>query len=390
VQDGWVKVVISGSSKFHSFDLAREMHRRNAFAGIFSGYPLFKLRGEGLPMDSIHSFPYVHMTYKALMRIGVLGSRQLNWWEHANLVTFDAHVASRLPPCDVFVGQSGSTLLSGRAAQRRGIRFVCDRGPAHIRVQDRLLREEYERWGVPFAGIDPRVISREEEEYAQADRITVASTFSVRSFVEQGISPDKVRKVPYGVNLSQFYPTDAPDPSRFDVLFVGFVGLQKGVPYLLQAFERVQHPKKSLTLAGSVAPEFTKLLRRHNLPLSEVRSVGHVVQSELKYMISRSHVLVLPSIQDGFGLVLPEAMACGCVVIGTHHTGAPDLVTEGQDGFVVPVRDSEALASRLQYLADDPDRRAEMGRRAVDRVRLDRGWCGYGDRAMSVYGEVAS
>jgi glycosyltransferase involved in cell wall biosynthesis len=103
--------------------------------------------------------------------------------------------------------------------------------------------------------------------------------------------------------------------------------------------------------------------------------------------MSRSHVLVLPSIQDGFGLVLAEAMACGCVVIGTHHTGAPDVVTDAENGFVVPIRDSDALATRLQFLADHPERRDEMGENAISRVRSHGGWREFGDNALSIYRE---
>jgi glycosyltransferase involved in cell wall biosynthesis len=364
------------------------MHARGALATIFTGYPRFKLREEGLPDRLIRPFPYVHSTFMALSRLPWARSRISNSWEHFDFETFDDYVSSRLPVCDIFVGQSGSSLQSGKVARGRGIRYVCDRGPAHIRAQDQLLREEYERWGIRYQGIDRRVMAREEAEYVEADRITVASSFSLRTFIDRGVAPSKLRRVQYGVNLSQFYPTDIPDPVRFDVLFVGTVSLQKGIPYLLQAFQRVQHPKKSLTFAGSCDHNLISALRRHGLWLEEARVVGHVPKPELKHLISRSHVLVLPSIQDGFGLVLAEAMACGCVVIGTHHTGAPDLVTDGVDGFIVPIRDSEALAARLQWLADDPDRRAAMGQCALKRVELEGGWRNYGDQAMSVYREV--
>jgi glycosyltransferase involved in cell wall biosynthesis len=385
-----MRVVISATSKFHTFDLAREMQTRGALERIFTGYPRFKLRDENLPQELIHPFPYVHATCMALSRLQWTGIRIWEFCEYFDFVTFDKYVASRLPSCDVFVGQSGSSLLTGRAARQRGIRHVCDRGPAHIRAQDQLLREEFERWGIPYTGIDPRVVAREEAEYAEADRITVASSFSLQTFIEQGVPAAKLRRVQYGVNLSQFYPTDAPAADRFDVLFVGAVSLQKGVPYLLQAFQRLQHPHKSLTFAGSSDRELIAALGRHGLSLEGTSVVGHVPKPALKHLISRSHVLVLPSVQDGFGLVLAEAMACGCVVIGTQHTGAPDLVTDTQDGFVVPVRDTDALASRLQYLADHPDARAEMGERALRRVRLEGGWRNYGEQAMSVYREVVS
>jgi len=119
-----VRVAISATSKFHSFDLAREMHARGALAGIFTGYPRFKLQDEGLPRNLIRTFPYVHASYMALSRIGLTRAIGQNSWEYFDFVTFDAHVASRLPPCDVFIGQSGSSLLTGRAARSRGIRVA--------------------------------------------------------------------------------------------------------------------------------------------------------------------------------------------------------------------------------------------------------------------------
>ncbi len=106
--------------------------------------------------------------------------------------------------CDVFVGLSGSALHSGRIAQSRGAKYVCDRGSSHIRTQDQLLREEHERWGVKFSGIDPRVVAREEAEYAASDRITVPSIFNVRSFVDRGFPAERIVRIPYGVNLDRF------------------------------------------------------------------------------------------------------------------------------------------------------------------------------------------
>ena len=95
--------------------------------------------------------------------------------------------------------------------------------------------------------------------------------------------------------------------------------------------------------------------------------------------MSRSHVFVLPSIEDGFGMVLVEALACGCPVIGTTHTGLPDLVEEGREGFVVPIRDSLALADRMERLCQDPSRRQRMGAAALERVSQIGGWNDYGN-----------
>lgn len=380
-----MKVALSATGKFHTFDLARELHARRALEVIFTGYPRFKLRHERLPAEHIRTWPWLQASYMAMPQRRLLGPRLVHQWEWLIKTQLDAHVARHLPDCDVFVGLSGSGLLSGQAARRRGIRYVCDRGSAHIRVQDNLLREESQRWGIPFEGIDPRVIAREEAEYDEADCITVPSSFSLRTFLDQGVPFHKLRLLPYGVNLQRFQPDGQPDPRRFDMLYVGGLNLNKGIPYLLKAYKMLAHPHKSLTLAGDASPSFIAAMQGHGLWSDDIRVLGHVPQAQLKTLMSRSHTMVLPSVQDGFGMVLSQAMACGCPVIGTDHTGAQDLIEHGQQGYIVPPRDAHALAEHLQRLADDPALRATMSAQAVQRVRNAGGWHDYGHQALSIY-----
>lgn len=374
--------------KFHAFDLARELYAHGALEAIFTGYPRFKLCNENLPQELIRTFPYLQAPLMALQWGRLLGHRLVWQWKHLSSGLFDAHVESELPECDVFVGLSGSALKSGMSARQRGTRFVCDRGSAHIRVQSELLREEYERWGMPFLLMDPRMIAREEAEYAEADIITVPSIFAYRSFIEQGISSDKLRLLPYGVNVSRFQPVAEPAAGRFDVLFVGGMSLQKGIQYLVQAYRKVNHPAKSLTFVGAPSQELISMLKNRGLWPSDAKVLGHMPQAELQKVMSRSHVLVLPSIQDGFGMVMAQAMACGCPVIASRNTGGEDLFSDGREGYVVPIRDADALAERMQQLADYPEKRTAMARRALERVQKIGGWRDYGEKAMAIYHEV--
>lgn len=380
-----MKVVLSTPGRFHTFDLARELHSRHCLAAVFTGYPRFKLKNESLPPSLLRCWPWVQASYMAMPKRHWLGQRLVRDWEWLSKISLDAHVARHLPDCDVFVGLSGSGLRSGRTAQARGARYVCDRGSSHIRVQDTLLREEAERWGLAFEGIDPRVIEREEMEYAEADCITVPSSFSVRSFVQSGVPAHKLRMLPYGVNLSMFQPTGQPAAGHFDVLYVGGMNLNKGIPYLLRAYQLLEHPRKSLTFAGTPSPQFIERMKALGLWADGIRLLGHVPQADLKSLMSRSHALVLPSVQDGFGMVLSQAMACGCVVIGSDHTGARDLIDDGQSGFIVPIRQEEAIATRLQQLADDPALRLQMSQQALLKVKDAGGWRDYGISAQSIY-----
>ncbi len=240
------------------------------------------------------------------------------------------------------------------------------------------MAEEYRRWGVPPPPPAPHIMRREEAIYATADAITVPSGVARRSFIEMGVAAAKLHVIPYGVRLDRFTPGEAPASDRFDVLFAGQISLRKGIPYLLEAFHRVRHPRKRLTLVGAVQDDTRELLR--TLPLEDVAFTGPVAQNELAARMSRSHVLALASVEEGLALVMGQAMACGCPVIATKATGAEDLFSDGVEGFIAADRDIDAITDRLQRLVDDPTLRAQMGAAALERVKNLGGWDEYGER----------
>lgn len=380
-----MKVVLSVLGKFHTFDLAREMHSRAALTSIFTAYPRFKLRGEGIPPDKIQSYPWYHTPYMALRLRDRVDLRLAYIWEYLDRITFDRYTANNLPSCDVFVGISSAALASGQRAKVMGARYVCDRGSAHIRTQDDLLRDEYAHWKEPYIPTDPRIVDREEAEYAEADCITVPSSFSARTFAQKGVQTDKVKVLGYGVNLQHFYPSADKTPDTFNVLFAGGAHLRKGIPYLLQAYRTLKHPRKTLSFAGTCPPDLIQLMKRAGLWPDDIQLLGHLNWGQLRDRMSRSHALVLPSIEDGFGLVLAQALACGCPIIASEHTGAPDLIEDGHAGFIVPIRRGDLIAERLQQLADDTALQKKMGQGALDTVRNIGGWQAYGNHAMAIY-----
>ena len=377
-----MRVVQTVFGKFHHFHLARQLHQREMLAGIFSSYPSFKLRNQGIPMDLVHTFPYLHMSQFAAMRYGLGGSAfglELSWWL---ALTLDGYVADRLPDCDVFIGISGSGLKTGRLAQKRGGKYICDRGSSHIRYTNEILTEEYRRWGQEFEGVYHKHLTREEHEYDQADLITVPSKFARRTYIEMGVPPEKLRHVAYGADLSRFSKVADPPVDSFEVLCVGHIAFQKGVPYLLEAFEKFRHPHKRLTMVGAVAPEMEQFLKGKQW--EHVEFLGNVPHARMKDVMSRSHVVVFPSINDGFGMVIGEAMACGCPVISSENSGGMDLIKDGHEGYVVPIRDSASITDRLEQLAQDPVLRETMGVRSLERVASIGGWDTYGRNYVAV------
>jgi glycosyltransferase involved in cell wall biosynthesis len=369
---------------FHHFELARELDRRGHLRRVYSTWPWARLKREGLSHEKVETFPWLHVPEYLAGRAPI----DMTWLRdplgYANALTFDRFTESRLAKSlrregkiDALIGISGSSLRAGALIQRQGGVFLCDRGSTHQRYQEHLLADEFKRWGVDTLPSDPRDTRREEAIYAACDAITVPSTMAARSFAEMGVPPAKVHVIPYGVRLESFQPTGEPPTDSFDILFAGAVGLRKGVPYLLEAFARVRHPRKRLRIVGAVQEDIRSVLPK--LPMDDVDILGVLPQPELAALMSRSHVLALPSIEEGLALVQAQAMACGCPVVCSTNTGGEDLFADGIEGFIVPIRDPLALAERLQRLADDPALQRSMREAALRRVRSLGGWKEYGD-----------
>ncbi len=361
---------------FHHFELAHQLHRRGHLQKIYSTWPWARLKREGLPRSLVGCFPLLHTTDYLLAGrrfYPASVSSKLNAW---NALTFDRWTARVISPCDAFIAISGAGLLTGQKVQANGGKFICDRGSTHQRFQEDLVAEEYRRWKVALPLSKPHIAIREEKIYAAADAITVPSTIAKRSFVQMGIAPEKVHVVPYGVRLDQFTRTVEPPQDSFEVLFAGQVSLRKGIPYLLQAFSRLRHPNKRLTIIGGLQDDMRAMLPR--LPTENVVFPGAIPQQELARRMSASHLLVLPSIEEGLALVQGQAMACGCPVLATTATGAEDLFTDGEQGFIIADRDVDALAERMQRIADDPALQRRLSEAALLRVKHLGGWDQYG------------
>lgn len=373
-----MRIVQAVFGVFHHFELARELERRGHLELIYSTFPWQRLKREGLPHSKVQTFPWFHVPEILLQRRGIRSQWLYDQLGYTNALAFDEWTLRRIPSCDAFIAISGAGLKTGRLVQQRGGKFICDRGSTHIRYRAELIEEEHLRWGVTEGSKDdPRDLAREEAIYDTADAVTIPSTYSRRTYIDRGIPPEKIHMLPYGVLLDRFQKVADPPSDRFEVIYVGRISLPKGFQYLLQAFANLRVPNKHLTVVGGVVPQMRGVLEK--LPQDSVTFTGPIPQAQLKEWMSRSHVMVMPSLDDGFGMVMNQAMACGCPVIATTNTGAEDLFTEGVEGFVVPIRDPAAMTDRMQRLAEDPALQQRMSEAALARVHQLGGWHQYGD-----------
>jgi alpha-maltose-1-phosphate synthase len=372
-----MQIALAVFGVYHHFELAHQLHRKGHLQKIYSTWPWARLKREGISRSLVSTFPLIHTTDYLLNHSRLYPaaiSSKMNSW---NTLAFDRWTNKLIAPCDAFIAISGAGLMTGHKVQSNGGKFICDRGSTHQRYQEKIVADEYRRWNVPQPLSKPHIAIREEKIYTLADAITVPSTVAQRSFVAMGVAEEKVHVVPYGVRLDQFTRTEDPPQNSFDVLFAGQISLRKGVPYLLQAFARLKHPNKRLTIVGAIQDDMRQLLS--TLPTDNVVFTGSLPQAQLAKKMSASHLLVLASVEEGLALVQGQAMACGCPVLATTATGAEDLFTDGKEGFIVPDRDVDALVERMQQIADDPALQLRLSEAALLRVKSLGGWDQYGE-----------
>jgi glycosyltransferase involved in cell wall biosynthesis len=164
---------------------------------------------------------------------------------------------------------------------------------------------------------------------------------------------------PRAADDTAFYPAASP-PERFAVLFAGDIGLRKGLPYLLEAWDRLALPGAELWLAGRVRSDGRFLAERYG-QRDDVRFPGHV--ADMPALYRQASICVLPSLSEGSAKVLYEAMASGLPIVYTTACGA--VAQNGVEGIQVPARDVDALALAIERLYQDADLRRAMGQAGV-------------------------
>jgi alpha-maltose-1-phosphate synthase len=379
-----MRVALATLGRFHMFDLARHLGRLGDQVSLFTGYPSLKVDADLRPRTRTRPW----WTLATYARTRVPPALDNTWWAQHTIDDFGPWLARTLDPnaVDVLDALAGTGLEAGRALHRAGKPWICNRGSTHILTQKTLLEDEHRRWGERTPDFS-RGIDRCLAEYAECDVVVVPSHFVKRSFVEQGVPPDKVSVCPYGVDLSLFAPQPKED-DRFRALFVGAYSLRKGIGDLFDAVRPlVTAGRCQLWLVGHTTADGRRLLARNaDIAIDK----GPQPRSSLGWYYSQGSVLVLPSIEEGMALVLAQAMACGVPVIASAHTGAEDLLQDGVEGFIVPARDPGAIRMRLEWMLDNPRERAAMGAAARRRVRDLGGWRTFARASHEVYARATA
>ncbi|MEB3302419.1 MAG: glycosyltransferase family 4 protein [Cyanobacteriota bacterium] len=283
----------------------------------------------------------------------------------------------------VYAYEDGA-LASFQAAHGRGLTTVYELPIGYWRYARAIFAEEADRrpsWAPTLEGLadSPAKLARKDAELAAAHQVIVPSRFVEHTLRHHQGGAAPIHVVPYGGPPPLPALPQRPEPRPLRVLFVGGLSQRKGLADLLEAVDLLGD-RISLTLVGRAptAPcrPLQQALERHVwLP-----SLSHGAVLE---QMRQHHVLVLPSLFEGFPLVLGEALSQGLPLIATTHAAADELITDGLEGFVVPIRDPQAIATRLGQLASDPNQLRAMAAAALARAAI-RGWEVYRQNLQSV------
>lgn len=208
-----------------------------------------------------------------------------------------------------------------------------------------------------------KILNYMNEEIELADEFIVASDFTRRSLNYCGIKNDNITIIPYGVNLKQFYPrvnqkSYLEEPMK--IVFVGHVDYQKGLHHLFEALKDIELSKIKVDIYGvyNGKDKIVKMGKEY----CNAEFHGFVNPKQLREIYQNSDIMIFPSTNDGYGLVILEALACGLPVICSRNAGASDVIQDGVNGFKFNSGDIKRLRDLITWCVQNREELQKMKR----------------------------
>jgi glycosyltransferase involved in cell wall biosynthesis len=315
--------------------------------------------------------------FKELLR--VFSARKLNpiitdkIWEWSEL-NFDKWVASKLHPQLTSIHTYEHAALSTlKRAKQLGITSFYEQPSQHHALFRSIVQEQIKKYPefntnqikLLYDAKSVRRNFRRDEELKICDFILCNSTFTKNSLISAGITEEKIITIPYG--FPETSPTLEQTPQSDKVIFMnaGNHNLRKGIHLLYGAWKACDfRDKAELWMIGKnqLPNYFLK-----GLP-ENIKFIPNIPRTELMELYSKANVFILPTLADGFGMVISEAMSKGVPVITTYNSGGPDIIEDKKNGLLIPPNDIEAISSALKWSVENKHRLAEMGIRAYEKA----------------------
>jgi glycosyltransferase involved in cell wall biosynthesis len=314
---------------------------------------------------------------RSIMALNIIGSRFVSLRGSEILRNYlffllDSTARVLVRPGDNILSSNHYALWAFKKVRQQGGLLVYDAGSPHVAEHWRLWKEQYALWKPTCWNLPDFYFRRSIAMTEMSDYVTCPCDYVIKTFKDRGWPDSKLLKLPYGVDLTNFFPEPRQPDGIFKVVCTGTLCLRKGIPYLFEAFARfhAKYPNSELRLkkhildVGHLIPKYEHL----------ITWIDWVPFDKLRDTYNQVDCFVLPSIEEGYARTLVEAMACALPVITTANTVAPDLIVNGESGWIIPSGDADAIYEKLVWLYEHPREAHEMGakaREAVKHVRME-------------------
>lgn len=327
-------ITLSVSGKFHALSLAKEYARQGLLGGVYCVNRKFQAPS-GIPQDLYRNRIDLLFYQVLTTRLPFIGAKAKSKEQ-----LFDDWMANQLPKLTpgVLHGWNGCSYKTFKTAKKLGWTSFVERSCPHNQYQFDLLTEEADRIGVKHHQ-DPEALKYAIEELYLADYIVCPSNYSANSYKDPELI-SKLGCVSLGGNYA-YKERTAKSEDNLRILMVGNHFLRKGTHYLIEAMNYIDDPKAELWIRGEVPDSYIKRIKD-----PRIKVIGAVSFDELNNLYSSANVFVQPSVDEGFGMTVLEALSYGLPVVATEHVGAVDILND-KVSKVVPIRDPMALATAI-------------------------------------------
>ena len=278
----------------------------------------------------------------------------------------------------VYAYEDGA-LATFTKAKQLGLHCIYDLPIGYWKSARLLMQKEFDinpDWSSTLTGFNdsPDKLNKKDQELALSDIIFVASSFTKKTLEEYSGNLPEIKVIPYGFPEVKQKKEYKPLANRkLKVLFIGGLSQRKGLSYLFDAVEGMQN-EVELTIVGHKAVANCNVL---NLALEKHKWIPSLSHDQVLACMREHDVFVFPSLFEGFGLVITEAMSQGVPVITTDRTAGPDIIKDGEDGWIVPSGSSIAIKEVFTKIIETPEIIEQFGVAAQQKAQT-RPWSVYG------------
>lgn len=408
LQNKKFSVIVSNASKHHSFETALAAQKAGILQKFIvstyyspNRFPYFLatpfnnlVRGlknrchPELNPGLVTSFPILEIFSRAMTKLPFIAKSKIQTMAFLmQFVFFDYSISKFfIDKCDIFHGFLGCSLNSFKTASSLGALTVLDQPTPHISFWKKIIAEEEERTG--FSIQIKKMLSdvydeRQRKELELADFIFVPSRFCRETLLNYAVPSNKIRVLPFGSDISRFQPSEnKKKDDKFKILCVARIEVLKGVHYLLEAFGQLKLKNAELVLIGKPSADGIEILKKY---AGLYNHIDYVPNYEIQQWYNGADVYVLPSLLEGSSYTIYEAMGCGLPSIATENCGS--VVRNGIDGYVIPIRDIDALKEKITLLYEKPRLRKEMGMNAHHYIQ-NFTWSRYHENLIRTYHQI--